>query len=68
MENYRQGLARINSRERYERFLHSGFPVILRDDGRSVEETMVLVEKAFGLRQAACIGPNPDQEGARNDV
>ena len=49
MENYRQGLARINSRERYERFLHSGFPVILRDDGRSVEETMALVEKVFEL-------------------
>ena len=49
MENYRQGLARINSRERYERFLHSGFPVILRDDGRSVEETLALVEKVFEL-------------------
>ena len=49
MENYRQGLARINSRERYERFLYSGFPVILRDDGRSVEETMALVEKVFEL-------------------
>ena len=49
MENYRQGLARINSRERYERFLHSGFPVILRDDGRSVEETMALVEEVFEL-------------------
>ena len=68
MENYRQGLARINSRERYERFLHSGFPVILRDESRRVEETLVLVERAFGLRQAACIFPNPDQEGARNDV
>ena len=49
MENYQQGLARINSRERYERFLHSGFPVILRDDGRSVEETLALVEKVFEL-------------------
>ena len=68
MENYRQGLARINSRERYERFLHSGFPVILRDESRSVEETLALVERAFGLRQAACIFQNPDQEGARNDV
>ena len=68
MENYRQGLARINSRERYERFLHSGFPVILRDESRRVEETLALVERAFGLRQAACIFPNPDQEGARNDV
>ena len=49
MENYRQGLARINSRERYERFLHSGFPVILRDEGRSVSETLALAERTFGL-------------------
>lgn len=49
MENYRQGLARINSHERYERFLHSGFRVLLRDDARSVEETLALAEQAFGL-------------------
>ena len=49
MENYRQGLMRINSRERYERFLHSGFPVLLRDEGRSIAETLALAEKAFGL-------------------
>ena len=49
MENYRQGLMRINSRERYDRFLHSGFTVLLRDDGRSAGETLALAEKAFGL-------------------
>ena len=49
MENYRQGLTRINSRDRYDRFLHSGFPVLLRDEGRSVEETLGLVERIFGL-------------------
>ena len=49
MENYRQGLMRINSRERYDRFLHSGFPVILRDENRSVEETLELAERSFGL-------------------
>ena len=49
MENYRRGLMRINSRERYDRFLHSGFPVILRDESRSVEETLGLVEQVFGL-------------------
>ena len=49
MENYRQGLARINSQERYKRFLHSGFPVILRDESRNVEETLTLVERAFGF-------------------
>ena len=49
MENYRQGLSRINSKERYDRLLNSGFNVILRDDNRSVEQTLALVEKAFGL-------------------
>ena len=49
MENYRQGLMLINSQEVYDRFLHSGFPVILRDDGRSIEQTLALVEKVFGL-------------------
>ena len=50
MENYRQGLIRINSKERYDRFLHSGFPVIIRDENRTVEETLGLVERAFGLK------------------
>ena len=49
MENYRRGLERIHSQERYERFLHAGFPVIFRDEGRSVEQTFGLVEKALGL-------------------
>ncbi len=49
MENYREGLRRINSRERYDRFLRSGFQVILRDESRSPEQTMALAEKAFGL-------------------
>ena len=49
MENYRQGLSLINSRERYDRFLNSGFNVILRDENRSIEETLRLVEESFGL-------------------
>ena len=49
MANYRRGLMRINSRERYDRFLRSGFPVILRDENRSVGETLALAERVFGL-------------------
>ena len=49
MENYRQGLMRINSQERYDRFLHSGFPVIQRYENRNTEETLELVEKSFKL-------------------
>ena len=50
LENYRQGLMRIYSQERYERFLYSGFHVIHRDENRSIEQTLALVEKAFDLR------------------
>ncbi|MBE5785550.1 MAG: hypothetical protein E7330_07080 [Clostridiales bacterium] len=50
MENFRQCLARINSPDRYNRFLHSGFRVITRDDSRSIEETLSLIEAALGLR------------------
>jgi hypothetical protein len=49
MENYRQGLMRINSRERYDRFLRSGFRVLLRDEARSAEQTLTLAEQALGL-------------------
>lgn len=51
LENFRQCLRRINSPDEYHRFLHSGFPVILRDESRSVEETLALAEQAFGLRK-----------------
>lgn len=49
MENYRQGLMRINSRERYDRFLHSGFNVIVRDENRTIEQTLALAEQLLGL-------------------
>ena len=49
MQNYRQCLMRINSKERYDRFLQSGFQVIHRDEQRSIEQTLALVERAFGL-------------------
>ena len=49
MDNYRKGLMLINSQENYDHYLHSGFPVICRDDSRSIEQTLSLVEKAFGL-------------------
>ena len=49
MENYRRGLERINSVERYEKLLHSGFNVIIRDGSRDIPQTLEAVEKAFGL-------------------
>lgn len=50
LDNYRKGLERINSRERYDRFLDSGFHVIIRDENRSIKQTLAIVEKAFGLK------------------
>ena len=50
MDNYRRGLELINSREAYDRFLHSGFQVILRDENRTVEETLALAEEKMGLK------------------
>ena len=49
LDNFRECLKRVNSPERYDAFLRCGFPVIHRDEGRSVEETMALVEQIFGL-------------------
>ena len=52
LENFRQCLMRINTQENYDRFLNSGFSVILRDENRSVEETLALAENAFGLSKS----------------
>ena len=50
MENYRKGLMLINSQENYEHYLHAGFHVIIRNENRSIEQTLEMVEKAFGLQ------------------
>jgi len=49
LENFRQCLARINSRENYNSFLHAGFRVITRDETRSIEDTLKLAEQNFHL-------------------
>ena len=51
MENFRQCLKRINSEENYRKFLNSGFPVILRDERRSVQQTLRLAQRLFKLPQ-----------------
>ena len=42
---------RVNSKEAYDRFLNSGFKVLLRDDNRSVTETLEIVEDMLKLRE-----------------
>lgn len=49
LANFRACLKRINTQEAYDTLLHSGFPVILRDENRTVEETMAMAERCFGL-------------------
>lgn len=49
LDNFRECLKKINSTETYEKFLNSGFYVILRDEARTIEETLILAEKAFQL-------------------
>lgn len=50
IENFRECLKRVNSEETYNRFLNSGFHVILRDEKRTIDETFLLVEDAFQLK------------------
>ena len=49
MANFREMLMRVNSKERYDRFLNSGFQVLQRDDKRTVDETLEIVEKKLKL-------------------
>jgi hypothetical protein len=51
MENYRECIARVNSREHYDEYADSGFFTILREDidQDTRLETLVLLEKHFGL-------------------
>ncbi len=51
LANFRECLKRINSEERYRQFAESGFNVLLRDDGRTIEQTVALVEKLLGLAE-----------------
>jgi hypothetical protein len=49
LANYRQGLELICSQEAYDELLNSGFNVIFRDEDRTIEQTLALVEQALGL-------------------
>jgi len=50
IDNFKECLKRINSDDNYNIFLNSGFNVIVRDDKRAKEETLLLVEKLFKLK------------------
>ena len=59
MENFRECLKRVNSKEIYNHFLNSGFNVIIRDDERTIEETLALVERSFNMNY---VGEESGQE------
>lgn len=51
MENYKRGLARINSKEHYDEFANSGFFTVVREDNGADtrEEVCQTIAKHFGL-------------------
>ena len=53
MDNYRRGLARINSREHYDEYAQSGFFTVVRqDDGKDTrEEVCDVIARHFGLME-----------------
>ncbi len=50
IENFRNCLKRINSKENYNEFLNSGFHVIKKDDSRTKEETLAIIENLLKLK------------------
>lgn len=49
MEDYREGLARINSQAHYDEMLNSGFFTLIRDEERTPEETCRILAEHFGF-------------------
>ena len=43
LDNFKECLKRINNEESYNKFLNSGFNVIIRDENRTIEETLKIV-------------------------
>ena len=50
LDNYREMLTRLHSKESYDELLHSGFRVIFRNEERSQEETVMLAEKILNMK------------------
>ena len=52
-ENYRQGLARINSKEHYDEYANSGFFTVVREDNGldTREQVCDMIAKHFGLME-----------------
>ena len=50
-KQFRACLEKVNSQENYDKFLHSGFQILLKDESRSIDETMQMVELYLKLKR-----------------
>ena len=48
-QNFKDCLALINSQDKYDMFANSGFFTVVRDDSRTPEETLAILENHFKL-------------------
>lgn len=49
MNNFKECIAKINSKEEYDKFINSGFFVFKRDDTKTLDETLEILEDHFEL-------------------
>lgn len=49
MHNFKQCIAKVNSKEKYDKFVNSGFFVNVRDGSKNIEQTLDVLEKHFKL-------------------
>ena len=49
MNNFKECIAKINSKEEYDKFVNSGFFVFKRDDTKTLDETLEILEDHFEL-------------------
>lgn len=49
MQNFKACIAKINSQECYDKFVNSGFFVFVRDDTKTLDETLEIIEEHFCL-------------------
>ena len=49
MQNFKECLAKVNSKENYDKFVNSGFFVFKRDDTKTLIQTFEILESHFGL-------------------
>ena len=49
MNNFKECLKRVNNLNIYNEYLNSGFNVLIKDEKRSINDTLKLVEELFKL-------------------